>query len=545
MIIENLTRPPSQCISIEFQLPEFYAEADMLNWIAVLMQHEYLHIDDLQQFKINDDDSNYLIYLKKILELTRFIMELGGVPVFNLPSIESIRYKNTPKNTWIAEVSADHAYRSYIHLFKTALSIASDSIRWTFGKPIDKQHKAEIFNKIDHVIQKTITPYTFSGQSTIPILRAVNNKNIPIVHLGLGVYQLGWGSEAIRMQRGSCHLDSAIGTRLAQNKAVTAHILRTASLPSPSHTIVCKFEEAIPYVNQEDFPLVVKPIDKDRGEGVTVDIYEIEELKNAIHKACASSKTKQALVERQVQGMCHRFLIVAGKLVYAVMRGPIGVFGDGQHTIRALVDIELEKQADLPVWARTKIRPIDELALIEINRLGLSPDFIPNKNQFVSLRRIESTEWGGTTQDLTQTVHPDNVEIAIRAAQLFNLHIAGIDIISPDISQPWHRNGAIINEVNSSPLIGRSDVSRFYLKDFLSLLIKGDGRIPIKIFDCQALATDAYEDLMNDGKKAYLVDNHGYLDYCGKSWPSSLSLKSKVQALLTNPNVDALVVVTQ
>jgi cyanophycin synthetase len=44
------------------------------------------------------------------------------------------------------------------------------------------------------------------------------------------------------------------------------------------------------------------------------------------------------------------------------------------------------------------------------------------------LRVIESTADGGYDQDVGAVVHPDNIHIAVRAAALFDLEVAGVDI---------------------------------------------------------------------------------------------------------------------
>ncbi|NQV10591.1 MAG: hypothetical protein HQ527_05440 [Cyanobacteria bacterium] len=55
-------------------------------------------------------------------------------------------------------------------------------------------------------------------------------------------------------------------------------------------------------------------------------------------------------------------------------------------------------------------------------------------------------------KEVDGSIHPDNVSLAIQAASFFDLSNAGIDLISTDIAESWHRNGAAINEINHSPL---------------------------------------------------------------------------------------------
>jgi hypothetical protein len=77
---------------------------------------------------------------------------------------------------------------------------------------------------------------------------------------------------------------------------------------------------------------------------------------------------------------------------------------------------------------------------------------------------------------------PKNVCIAIRAADWFGSKIGAIDIITPDIAVPWYDNAAISNEVNLSPLFG-GEISCRDTPVFLQQFMRGDGKIPIDLFD--------------------------------------------------------------
>jgi cyanophycin synthetase len=67
------------------------------------------------------------------------------------------------------------------------------------------------------------------------------------------------------------------------------------------------------------------------------------------------------------------------------------------------------------------------------------------------LRSTANISTGGTAIDRTHEIHYDNIEIARRAARVIGLDIAGIDIISPDISQSLREAGGGIVEVNAGP----------------------------------------------------------------------------------------------
>ncbi len=70
------------------------------------------------------------------------------------------------------------------------------------------------------------------------------------------------------------------------------------------------------------------------------------------------------------------------------------------------------------------------------------------------LKRISNISVGGTPEDVTARVHPDNRTAVERAARVLDLDIAGVDFLCPDISRSWREVGGGICEVNSQPELG-------------------------------------------------------------------------------------------
>jgi cyanophycin synthetase len=75
----------------------------------------------------------------------------------------------------------------------------------------------------------------------------------------------------------------------------------------------------------------------------------------------------------------------------------------------------------------------------------------PREGERVLLRATANLSTGGTSIDRTDEIHPDNVTACEMAANIVGLDIAGIDVLSPDISVPFRENGAVIIEVNAAP----------------------------------------------------------------------------------------------
>jgi hypothetical protein len=262
------------------------------------------------------------------------------------------------------------------------------------------------------------------------------------------------------------------------------------------------------------------------------------------------SPSKTVLIERQVSGVCHRLFIVDGELLYAVKRLPIGVYGDGKSSINELFLAAHREQMKRPPWMRSGVQLLQALPLENLHLQGLTPEDTVPTGQFVALRRIETSAWGGVDEDVTSSLHPDNVSAAVRAAKLMGLEVAGVDLISQDITQAWHTNGAVINEVNYAPLLGGGEISRAHIPAFLASILKGNGKIPIEVIvDPDHGWTNGlakWQSLIESGVQAFLTDKLHTLDPQGQDFHMTpQNLNDRVQSLLMNKDVEALVIVAK
>lgn len=539
--------------SLSFELPERLDLAGLDQWLDELcLSLPGVQFDPpaapAETGERGESPGSASAFLERSLKLYGLFLQLGQVPVFDRPTVRSLDRHSARAGGYLAEVDLhliDHIAKSHYLLL---LRAAFDLSKWAGLNPPSPQARQEMYKLIDHKVIKPSQQVVPAGKSTLQVLRAASGLGIPYLHLGSGVYQLGWGSRARRVDRSATGLDSAIGARLSSNKISTASLLRMAGLPGPLHAVVHKASDALVAARHVGFPVVVKPSDRDRGEGVTVDVVDEPGLNAAFAAAQAESGNKQVLVERQVAGVCHRLFIAKGKLLYAVKRLPMSVQGDGRHTVAALVKAELERQQRQPPWARSEIRAVDDLALAALAGAGLRPDSVPAAGVRAPLRRIESTQWGGIDEDVSDRIHPDNLEAALFATKLLGLSVAGVDIITADIAVPWHENGGIINEVNFAPLLGGGEISRRHVSGFLQDLMQGDGRIPVEMYDApaqEAAAMARQAALTSQGLRCWLTLADKTLDAQGREIQLTLTgLENRVKALLCRDDVDALVVLS-
>lgn len=481
----------------------------------------------------------------RILLLGRSLLQAVRAPVFDAGRVLDARPSVRSKDLITVQVVVpwlDHiAAHPLLHAYQAAIRVVT---MLATQREDDTSVRTLMRNLHERFIKPTQGRMP-GGESTVPALATAYQKDIPFRHLSAGVFMLGWGKKARLLDRSVVESDSAIGSKLCANKHSSASLLRSAGLPAPQHFLVRNEKEAIEAARKIGWPAVVKPLDRERGEGVVVDVRDEDTLRAAYAEAARLSPG--VLVERQVAGVCHRVYVSYGKVLYATKRLPMLVTGDGIHTVAELIaKANADEQSKVP-WRRPQPLPSDGEASRCLAEAGLKMDSVPAAGEKAFLRHVTTAALGGVTEDRTDTIHPHNREIAARAARLFRLDSAGIDIITPDIGVPWHANGAVIGEVNFAPLVGTQRTR--YIAEIVATLVDGDGRIPVEVivgkdsFDAAVGRQQAY---LEDKTKCFVTNGRQTLSPAGEAFPlASTGLHARCRALLMHGELEALVIAVQ
>jgi cyanophycin synthetase len=275
-------------------------------------------------------------------------------------------------------------------------------------------------------------------------------RDIP-VSVQSGVLQLGWGAQAERMDSSFTGRTSNIAARLARNKLLTSQWLSKARIPVPRQAVATEWNQAQQFARQLNWPVVIKPLDRDQGLGVVAGINSEAMLKSAFEMALKYS-SRAVIVEKHIDGNDYRMLVVGGKLFMATHRIPGGVIGDGLLSVTQLVErVNGDPRRGIGKRSLLMRLELDDEAQHCLEEQGLTREIIPEAGRFVRLRRTANISRGGTAVDVTAMVHPDNRSVAERAARIIGLDIAGVDFLCPDISRSWREAGGAICEVNAQP----------------------------------------------------------------------------------------------
>jgi len=289
------------------------------------------------------------------------------------------------------------------------------------------------------------------GPSTGSIVEEAASRGIPWIRLNkYSLCQLGYGANQKRIQATVTSETSSIGVEIACDKEDTKFLLEQAEVEVPRGDIIRRessLEEACNYVG---YPLVVKPVGGNHGRGITVNIKKYEDALVAFRAAKEVSNV--VIIEKFITGEDYRILVINYKLVAAAKRTPAHVIGDGKSTVKQLVD----KVNEDPRRGYGHENVLTQITINDLTRTiiaakGYTEDSVIPLGERLILKDTANLSTGGTAEDVTDIMHPENVEMAERIARIIDLDICGIDVMTTDISQPLSETGGAVLEVNAGP----------------------------------------------------------------------------------------------
>jgi len=229
------------------------------------------------------------------------------------------------------------------------------------------------------------------GASAAAIVRAAEIRGIPWRRLvpGERIVQLGQGIFQRRLVDSAPDQAGMVAGEIASSNLLTGIVVAALGLPVVEFKYVSSVDKAVAAADKLQYPVVVKPIPRSGGSHLPARLTKPQEVRAAFGRAVG--KAGGALVQKFVEGDRHRLLVIGGSLIAAC---------------RCVADSAAQGGR--------------------------------RKANF-------------TTIDVTDEVHPDNRDMAIEAAAVVGLPVAGIDIITPDIGRSYLEAGGSISGVTRTP----------------------------------------------------------------------------------------------
>jgi cyanophycin synthetase len=289
------------------------------------------------------------------------------------------------------------------------------------------------------------------GPSTGSLVRAAVARDIPWLRLNeYSLVQFGHGRHQKRIQATITSETRHIAVDVASDKEETNKILGDLGLPVPRQAQCYRSHRAVRAANRIGYPVVIKPLNANHGRGVSIGLTTDAEVEVAY--LAAKEHSRCVLVESYIAGFDHRLLVVDGELVAAAKRVPGHVIGDGERSISQLIDVVNQdpRRGIGHEKVLTKLE-LDAQAIRLLDEAGHTADTVLPAGETFFLRSTANLSTGGTAIDVTDEIHPDNRDMAVRAAAAIGLDVCGVDFLTDDITHSYKDIGGGICEVNAAP----------------------------------------------------------------------------------------------
>jgi GNAT-family acetyltransferase (TIGR03103 family) len=259
-----------------------------------------------------------------------------------------------------------------------------------------------------------------------------------------GEMRLSVGGRSVLTRESLSEFTSAVAMSRCDDKRVTRRIMEKAGVRVPRGALVLdgELQEGLALLKKVG-AVVVKPARGEQGRGITVGVRDRKSMERAV--SFALRYCPEVLVEELVEGEDLRVVVIDHEVVAAALRRPAEVVGDGRRSVRELVRWT-SRRRERATGGESRI-PLDDTTAEVVGEAGLSLDDVIDDGERVRVRRTANLHTGGTIVDVTDRLHPDIAEAAVRASRAIGIPVTGLDFLVPDATSPEH----VFIEANERP----------------------------------------------------------------------------------------------
>ncbi len=265
---------------------------------------------------------------------------------------------------------------------------------------------------------------------------------VKLLDVAAGYFLLSSADRSIVCRESLSELTSAIAMSRCDDKAVTTRLLAANGLRVPAQLSEAGSEGNRTFL-QKHPRIVVKPAHGEQGAGVSVDITTVEDMNAAIENARRVSS--EVLLEEYVEGEDLRVVVIDGEVVAAAVRRPPVITGDGERSIEELIALQ-SQQREKATGGESHI-PMDGETEHCVRDAGYTMTSVLPSGKSLIVHKTYNVHTGATIDDVTDQVHAKIREAAVRAAQIINIPVVGIDFIVPAVDSEDY----VVIEANERP----------------------------------------------------------------------------------------------
>jgi len=246
-----------------------------------------------------------------------------------------------------------------------------------------------------------------------------------------GLFTLTQGGRRVRCRESLSDLTSAVSMTLCQDKQLTHRTLARAGIRLPAQQLAASAQDNAVFL-AEHGSVVVKPVNGEQGQGVAVDLRDAEALEHAVERA--RQFDGRVLLESYHPGLDLRIVVIGYEVVAAAIRRPAQVIGDGRNTIGALIEAQ-SRRRQAATGGESRI-PLDDETHRCLQEAGLDVDSVLEQGRQLAVRRTANLHTGGTLEDVTEQLHPELADAAVRAARALDIPVVGLDLLVEAADRP-------------------------------------------------------------------------------------------------------------
>jgi len=203
-------------------------------------------------------------------------------------------------------------------------------------------------------------------------------------------------------------------------------------------------DDGFNYAKELGFPVIVKPLNLSQGI-LVAKVHNKREYYQVAKKIL--KKTSGCIVERFHSGNDYRIVVLDEEVIVAYQRIPLFIVGNGKSSILELLQ---QKQENLSKIGRKITIDFEDFRIkTKLQRQKLTFESVIPQDNIIYILDNANLSTGGEAIDITENIHPDFKKLAVHVTKDMGLRLAGVDVITSDITLPMV-NYTII-EVNASP----------------------------------------------------------------------------------------------
>jgi D-alanine-D-alanine ligase-like ATP-grasp enzyme len=325
------------------------------------------------------------------------------------------------------------------------------AVRFDVARSISLAHAWRRFSSEAQSARQSRAPGDVEPKYREIWLDAAKAVGADVVELPAGFIEMRANGAWTRVWRQWVMLDDAVTLRYALQKALVQERLSSSGLPVPEYLEfdASDLAAASEFLERGPTPCVVKPVADSGGSGVTSGVRTLAHLMRARLRAWRIDD--RLLIERQIAGENYRFLFLDGVLLDAVRQRPPRVTGDGTSTIEELIEAEnrrrLERAGEVLFWRLQ----VDLDCILTLEAADLTVGSVLPAGATIPVKTVINQNTIDDNETVRDTIAESLVDEARAAAELIGVRLAGVDLVTADLSRPLAQSGGAILEVNGTP----------------------------------------------------------------------------------------------